>query len=277
MPIDLTGKPIAITGASAGIGKAAALLCARAGMPVAVMARREEPLRELVERIEREGGRAAHVVGDVTDPGANERLIETCIERFGSVYSVFANAGYGQEARQHEMPDEEIRAMFETNFFGTLNTIRPAVRRMLERGAGHVLICSSCVARFPLPYFAVYSATKAAQHHIGRAMRLELEPRGVHVSTVHPIGTKTEFFDVAASRSWNKDETITEHAPSFMMQSPEKVARAVLRCLRRPRPEVWTSAAVRYGMSIGSAFPRLADMGVRRMVRQRENGAARRG
>ncbi|TVQ63893.1 MAG: SDR family NAD(P)-dependent oxidoreductase [Phycisphaerales bacterium] len=270
MPIELAGKPIAITGASAGIGRATALACARAGMPVVVSARREEPLRELVAQIEREGGKAAHLVVDVNDPEACERMIALCAEQFGSVYSVFANAGYGQEALEHEMPDAELRAMFETNFFGTMHTIRPALERMIPAGAGHVLICSSCLARFPLPYFGVYSATKAAQHHIGRSLRLEIEPTGVKVSTVHPVGTKTEFFDVAQRRSWDGAQSLSDHGPSWMLQSPERVANAVLRGLRRPKPEIWTSPFVRYGMVFAGAFPRLADLGVRKMVREHE-------
>ena len=274
MPIDLAGKPIAITGASAGIGRATALACARAGMPVVVTARREEPLRALVEQIEREGGKAAHLVVDVNDPEACARMIDVCVERFGSVYSVFANAGYGQEARAHEMTDADLRAMFETNFFGTMHTIRPALSRMIPAGAGHVLICSSCVARFALPYFGVYSATKAAQHHIGRSLRLEIESSGVYVSTVHPIGTKTEFFDVAQRRSWEGAQPLSDHGPSWTMQTPERVADAVVRGLRRRKPEIWTNAFVRYGMVIAGAFPRLADMGVRKMVRDREKQSA---
>ncbi|TVQ33856.1 MAG: SDR family NAD(P)-dependent oxidoreductase [Phycisphaeraceae bacterium] len=274
-PIDLKDKPICITGASSGIGAATALACARAGMPVLLAARREDKLAEIVERIRSEGGEAAAEVVDVADAEACERMIARAIEQFGSIYSVFANAGYGLEKAVHEMSDEEMRRIFEVNYFGTLNTLRPATPHMLERGAGHLLICSSCLARFPIPYYSAYSATKAAQHHIGRAMRLELEPHGVHVSTVHPVGTKTEFFDQVKGHS--RRTTLVEHSPDFFMQTPERVARAVVRCLRRPRPEVWTSKLTLWGMAFGAATPRIADMGVRHMVRKRQAELERRG
>lgn len=267
--IDLQRKPICITGASSGIGRATALACAMAGMPVALQARTEENLRRVQREIESAGAKALIVPGDVSDQAACQRLIDDCMEQFGSVYAVFANAGYGEESAVHDMSDEAVREMFEINFFGTLNTIRPALPHMRSVGAGHVLICSSCVAKFPMPYFSIYSATKAAQHHISRAMALELKAAGIHVSSIHPVGTKTEFFNTARQRSGGNDYQLIEHTRDAFMQTPETVARAIVRCLRRPRPEVWTSMPVRYGMSIASMMPRVSDFFVHRMVKRR--------
>jgi short-subunit dehydrogenase len=272
MPIDLTGKPIVITGASSGIGLSTALHCARAGMPVLLAARRVDRLKDAAERIQREGGRAIAFACDVADPEASRRMIDACLNNFGSIYSVFANAGYGLEKPIHEMPDADIRAMFEVNFFGTLHTIRPALPHMLSARQGHILICSSCLAKFSIPYFGVYSATKAAQNHISRAMKMELEPLGIHVSSVHPVGTKTEFFETAQHLSG--DQTLLQHTPPMFMQSPDTVARAVVRCLRRPKAEVWTSQLVRIGMAVSMLVPRFADMGVRGMVRDYNRRAA---
>lgn len=272
MPIELTGKPIVITGASSGIGLATALHCARAGMPVLLAARRVDRLKDAAERIQRDGGRAIAFACDVADPEASRRMIDACLNPFGSVYSVFANAGYGLEKPIHEMLDADIRAMFEVNFFGTLNTIRPALPHMLSAKQGHILICSSCLAKFSIPYFGVYSATKAAQNHISRAMKMELEPRGIHVSSVHPVGTKTEFFETAQHLSG--DQTILDHSSTMFMQSPDTVARAVVRCLRKPKAEVWTSQLVRVGMAVSMLVPRAADMGVRGMVRDYNRRAA---
>lgn len=267
MAIQLSGKPIIITGASAGIGRATAIACARAGMPVVVAARRVGKIEELVREIRHDGGRAESVVCDVANPDDCERAVAVCLETFGSVYSVFANAGYGMEDHAHGC-GERLRHIFETNFFGTMNSIRPAIPFMQRQGAGHVLICSSCVARFALPYYGAYAATKSAQHLMGRAMNLELRPFGVRVSTVHPIGTKTEFGDVVRAKSEVREDLIAKHTPALFMQTPERVARAVVKCLRRPRPEVWTSHFVRISMAFCAAFPRLADISVRGMVRE---------
>ncbi|HYE60686.1 MAG TPA: SDR family NAD(P)-dependent oxidoreductase [Phycisphaerales bacterium] len=268
MPKDLRNLPIAITGASSGIGMATAVACARAGMPVALGARREDKLERVAEQIRREGGRAIVVRTNVDSPADCEALVERTIAEFGSIYSVFANAGYGADtpiAPPNAASDADIRAMFETNFFGTLNTIRPALPHMLKAGRGHVLICSSCLSKFALPWHTVYSATKAAQDHIGRGLLVELKPRGIAVSTVHPIGTTTEFFEQSAARSHKAagaadgPKPAEIRTPRFMMQPPETVANAIVKSLRKPRGEVWTSLPVRLAFATLTAFPGLRD------------------
>ncbi len=267
--IDLKGKPICIAGASSGIGEATAMACAEAGMPVFLGARREDRLTSITRRITKLGAKAACMPLDVTDPDACREFVASCAEEFGWVYGAFANAGYGEEAGACDMTDNAVRAMFETNFFGTLNVVRPAVEQMKRMNSGHVLICSSCVARIPLPYFSVYSATKAAQHHISRAMNMELRDSKIRVSSVHPVGTKTEFFDVARDRSGDEEYSLIDHTSERFMQTPEKVADAIVKCLRRPRSEVWPSRAARWGIGFAGLMPRTSDLLLRRMVKQR--------
>lgn len=280
MGIDLRGKPIAITGASSGIGAATALACARAGMPVALGARRADKLDAIVQRITSSGGKAVAIVMDVRSPDDCERFIDDAVKSFGGLYSVYANAGYGEEAPVHEMSDAQVRDMFETNFFGTLSTIRAALPALRSNAPGltgvrgHVLICSSCLAKMWMPCYAVYSATKAAQNHIGRAMNLELAREGVRVSTIHPIGTRTEFFDVVKAKA-NRD-LISLHTPAAMMQPPELVAAKTLACLRSPRPEVWTGykgVTVRTLMSIANMLPGLTDWSLGSAMRKTWNKA----
>jgi NADP-dependent 3-hydroxy acid dehydrogenase YdfG len=267
--IDLSGRPIAITGASSGIGAATAIACAKAGMPVALGARRTDKLEAIAAQIRSTGGRAICIATDVTKPADCERLIAECIREFGSVYCVYANAGYGEESPLHTMTDERVRAMFETNFFGSLNVIRAALPHMLKNPGpdrGHILWCSSCLARMSLPNFSIYCATKAAQAHAASAMRHELAPQGIHVSSIHPIGTRTEFFDQVQQRSGGDRATI--HLPRRMYQTADFVANRTVACLRRPRGEVWTGLSgksVRIGMALATMFPGVADWSLKRM------------
>ncbi len=272
--MDLAGLSIAITGASSGIGRATAIACAAAGMPVAVGARRLDRLESLVAEIKAAGGRAIALETDVDKPEDCRRLIDATAGAFGSIYAVFANAGYGLEKPIHETPDAELRAIFETNFWGTINTIRPALERMLPAHGGHILVCSSCLSKLGMPFHGHYSATKAAQDHIARAMRAELRGTGVHVSSVHPIGTSTELFDRSAERSGSVRAIRT---PMFMRQPPERVARAVVRCLRRPRGEVWTSIPMRLAFAAATAFPGMTDFALGRMTDRLNREHARRG
>jgi short-subunit dehydrogenase len=266
VPIDLTGKPIAITGASSGIGAATAVACAAAGMPVALAARREDRLRAVVDLITSRGGRAIAVACDVDNQEDCRRLVERTAEAFGSVYSVFANAGYGFESRVLEMDDAAIEAIFRTNFYGTMHLVRAAAPRMLEARTGHILICSSCLAKLAVPMYAAYSASKAMQDHFGRALRIELAGTGVACSTVFPVQTSTEFSVRTAAQSDGKAVMTGSGRKS---QTPETVAAAIVRCLRRPRGEVWTSRSTRLAFALATAWPGLADRMIAREWKRR--------
>lgn len=272
MPRDLAGRVIAITGASSGIGAATAVACAKAGMHVALFARREEKLREVADRVASFGVRAHVVVGDAQSPDDNSRLLDACESALGGFDALFANAGYGQEAMTIDMPEEDIRRMFEVNFFGCLDLTRRAIERFRERGSGHALMCSSCLAKLGMPYYGCYSATKACQDHFARAMRLELSGTGVHVSSVHPIGTSTEFFETA-DRLSKGGLRLMDRRQRLGMQPPERVARAVVACLRKPRGEVWTSLPARLAFGTTVMLPGLTDWALRRMLEKRRRTA----
>jgi short-subunit dehydrogenase len=263
MTIDLRGRPIAITGASSGIGEATALACAAAGMPVALAARRLDRLDALADRIRSAGGKATTRALDVADKDAAADFINSAAREFRGLYSVFANAGYGAEQPVHLMPPDDLRRMFEVNLFGSLNVIYPAMPVLQANPAphrGHILWCSSCLALMPVARGGHYSASKAAQHHLSRAMRLELAGTGIEVSSVHPIGTRTEFSQAMLAKS-GKPERIRK-SPDWIMQPPSRVADAVVACLRRPKAEVWPGLrahVVRTLMCAAAAWPAAGD------------------
>lgn len=268
MARDLRDKVIIITGASSGIGAATAIACAEAGMDVVLTARREERLREVAAKVEQLGRRAAIVADDITAPGMAQRLLETATDTFGRFDAVFANAGYGIEATMLETSEFELRRIFDVNFFAGVELLQLAGAALKSQGRpGHLLMCSSCLGKFMIPLHGAYSATKAAQSQICRAMKLELEGANIDVSCVYPITTETEF--IAASRRLGprRKERISDHAPRLFIQSSERVARAVVRCLRRPKSEVWTSLIVRTVAGVMTMCPPFLDLVMRRFVR----------
>ncbi len=272
MPSDLTSNVMVITGASSGIGAATAIAAAEAGMDLVLNARRAQKLEAVAEQARERGVGAELVVGDVTEKDLSARLLHTAQERFGRFDVVFSNAGYGLQTPVHETADEQWRRIFEVNFFASLDLLREAARRLLAGGRrGHLLMCSSCLAKFTLPYYSAYSATKAAQNHVCRAMGLELEPHGIHVSSVHPVTTATEFFEVSTRLSGRDPEgkSVPDHSPKLFVQPPQRVARAIIKCLRRPRPEVWTSFTVRAVAGAMTVFPRLFDVAMRSQVKRK--------
>ncbi|MEW6741230.1 MAG: SDR family NAD(P)-dependent oxidoreductase [Planctomycetota bacterium] len=257
----LLGRVLVITGASSGIGAATAVAAAKAGMDVVANARRAERLEELATRVRALGREAKIVAGDVAEGGMSARLLDAAVTRFGRFDVVFANAGYGFKKPSHELSEAELRRLFDVNFFAAVNLLCEAARRLLAaRSPGHLLMCSSALSKFTLKNYAAYSATKAAQNHFCRAMRMELRHRGIEVSSVHPVTTATEFFAHAAEHEGEDPVRAAGSAPRWMVQSPERVAAAIVRCLRRPKPEVWTSPGVRLLAGLVTAFPRLLDL-----------------
>ena len=278
MQRDLKGKVAIITGASSGIGAATARAMARAGIDVVLVARRGEKL-ELVAHSVRAIGRKAHViVDDVADSAHAARVLDEATRVFGKFDIVFANAGYGMERPIHEMNDDEIRTMFEVNFFASLTLVRAAANELLRCGrGGHLLMCSSCVSKFSIPGHGLYAATKAAQESVCRAMRFELAHADIEVASVHPVTTTSEFYERSASRSGLPAGDVPEHAPRWFIQTPDRVASAVVACLKRPRSEVWTSFTVRMSAALFTLFPCILDVVMRREARRQRAEKLRRG
>jgi NAD(P)-dependent dehydrogenase (short-subunit alcohol dehydrogenase family) len=216
----------------------------------------------------------------VARPGTSARLLDTAEHRFGRFDAVFANAGYGIRKNLADLEESALREIFEVNFFAANHLLREAAQRLIRaRRPGHLLMCSSSVARFTLPEYGAYCATKAAQAHICRAMRMELKPFHIEVSSVHPITTTTEFAEVARRRSGRppQDPDIIHQVPKPFIQSPQRVAQAVVACLRRPRAEVWTSLTVRWLCGAVTAFPWLLDVLLARRIADRAAGSPPQG
>jgi short-subunit dehydrogenase len=270
MSRDLNQKVIVITGASSGIGAATAIECARAGMNVVINARRADRLDAVAEKVRAVGGKVETVVGDVTDQSISDRMLDAAEQRFDRLDAVFANAGYGFCRPAHEVTNDQLRHIFEVDFFASVDLVNAAAKRMIARSSGgHLLMCSSCLAKFTLSGYSAYSAAKAAQNHICRAMNVELKPHRIHVSSVHPITTTTEFFSVAERHSGRQvDASVAPgHASRFFVQTSEHVARAVVKCLRRPRPEVWTSFTTRAVAAVMTLWPGSMDLVMRKVAR----------
>src|SRR5215216_472200 len=186
-----------ITGASSGIGAAAARRASKAGYRVALGARREDPLRDLAGQL---GGdeRAVGVRCDVTEWDDNHALAQRALDSFGRIDAVFANAGFGGKRGFLEASPEEWRSMVLTNVLGVALTIRATLPHLLERGTGHYVLTSSVAGRRMLPG-SLYSATKWSVTAIGEALRSELrqmhDNSAIRVTLIAPGLTDTGFLD----------------------------------------------------------------------------------
>lgn len=198
--IDLRGKRILLTGASSGIGEAAAEKFAKAGAHVIAVARRVELLDALVARITAAGGDARAVPCDLADLGAVDKLVETV----GPVDILINNAGHSIRRPLAESLDRwhDVERTMTLNYYSPLRLIRGFLLPMLERGDGHVInVLTWGVMNEAAPLFGAYNASKSALAAISRVAETEWAPKGVHCTGLYyplvatPMIAPTKAYD----------------------------------------------------------------------------------
>ena len=217
---------VAITGASAGIGAATAYALVDAGARVAVSARREDRLAKIVSDLGDDN--VVPVVGDVRDPALNDALVATAVDKWGRLDTMVANAGIGAYGGILEVDEATLTEMVQTNYLGTVWSVRSAVRQFRGQGDGGDLIIVSSVAGFRGgAEEAVYAGTKHAQVGLAGSLDRELRAEGTRVTLICPAGTATEFA-IGAGR--------TEGSPQLdEYLRPDDVAHAIRTALEQPR------------------------------------------
>jgi NAD(P)-dependent dehydrogenase (short-subunit alcohol dehydrogenase family) len=143
---------VAITGASAGIGRATAVRLARDGAAVAMCARRSDRLEDTAEAVRQAGGTPLPIVADVTDDAAMSRVVDETVTRFGRLDAMLCNAGYGIYGSIDQIPPDEMRRVMEVNYLGTYQAARAAIAAFRRQQRGHLLIVSSVVGKRGIPY-----------------------------------------------------------------------------------------------------------------------------
>ncbi|ETZ27193.1 fatty acyl-CoA reductase [Mycobacterium intracellulare MIN_052511_1280] len=187
-PIDLAGKRILLTGASSGIGEAAAEQFAREGATVVVVARRQELLDALAERIITAGGEATAIACDVSDMDAVDALVADVEKRFGGIDILINNAGRSIRRPLAESLERwhDVERTMVLNYYAPLRLIRGLAPGMIERGDGHIINVSTWgVLSEASPLFSVYNASKAALSTVSRVVETEWGEQGVHSTTLY--------------------------------------------------------------------------------------------
>lgn len=245
----LAGQVAIITGASAGIGAAAARRLAGAGATVVLTARREGRLTTLADAINsRTAGRAVAVVTDITRAEDRVRLVQRTMTHTGRVDILVNNAGVSQPGVLEEIDEALLRASLELNFFAAVALMQAVIPAMREQGHGRIINVSSPAGRIGFPGLVCYAASKAALDAATDAARLELRPFGVRVSLILPGNVKTEIWGVGRELG---EELVEAGGPyqrlyGSMLRTAglaerygsrvDVVARAILDAAASPRP-----------------------------------------
>jgi 3-oxoacyl-[acyl-carrier protein] reductase len=221
----LTGTVVAITGASAGIGVAAAHQLVEAGANVVLGARRAERLESLVAELGPD--RAIAVPMDVREPSAHAQLVDAGVQRWGRFDTMVANAGIGLYGSILDWDDERIAEMIDTNLSGTVWSVRAAVPHFMANGGGDIVIVSSVAGLRGGGDEAVYASTKFGQVGLAGALDRELRAHGVRVTAICPAGVSTEFA-MGTGR-----EPDSPFLADFL--TADDVAHAIVTVLQQPR------------------------------------------
>lgn len=245
------GSNIVITGASSGIGAALAAELARRGARVAAISRRAVR------------GTAASIQADLGVPEERARAAEEAVRALGRVDVLINNAGVGIYAPSWKTGMDDMRRMFEVNLFAAVELTQRFVPRMVERGQGQVVNIASIASKVTLPWFTLYSASKAALEGFTRGLRMELHGTGVGAMLVCPGYVKTAF---QASVLGGHPPPKLAHNKKFASTS-EAVAKAVADGMEADKRTVVIPRVAGWGMvAVGGLLPGVMDARLRAMM-----------
>ena len=246
--MQIRDKIVLITGASQGIGAAMAAAFSKRGAKPAVTARSEEKLRAL------DLPDSFAVAGDLTNAADRRRIVASTLSHFGRIDILVNNAGTGLYAPSLDASMDQVRTMFELNFFAALEMAQLAGAAMRERRSGAIVNVSSIAGLVTLPWFTLYSASKSAVSSLTDGMRTELRPFGIHLMAVCPGYVQTEFqAHVLAGRPPAKLSGMRNRFAMTAVQCAEATVRGVERD-RRVVVTPWSARALALGARLLPRF-----------------------
>jgi len=262
--MQLLGKVVVVTGASMGIGEAIARMFADNGASVVLLSRdaeRAEAARGRIGNPER----ALALACDVRNREEIDRVVGLTLHHFLRIDVWINNAGHGILDAVANVDMAACRETFETNFFGAVEAMQAVIPVMKQQGSGTMINVSSVAGHIPLPFHAVYSATKFAMNAIGKGARIELKNSGINVMTVCPGYVRTAF---GANAIKGKEQKQTRPA-QIRGITAERVAKAVLRGYLKQKREVVVPWTMHPMIKIYQLFPGLVEWSMAKMVRER--------
>jgi short-subunit dehydrogenase len=233
VPRPLEEAVVVITGASSGIGRAAAVRLSRRASALVLCARSEEALAEVAAECEGAGARTMHRTLDVSDEDAVEALAAAAVERFGRIDVWVNNAGVIAYGSFEEIPSGVFRQIVETNLMGQVHGARAAMRRFRQQGSGVLINMSSVWGRVSTPQVTPYIVSKNAVRAFSECLAGELvAEEDIHVATMVPQAVDTPIFEHAGNFTGRQVRPI----PPVL--DPEEVARGIELCAENPKREV---------------------------------------
>lgn len=230
--MNVRDKVVIVTGASEGIGLAAARLLAADGARLALAARSEENLRTLAAELERSGTDVAAFPTDLRREDQTRRMVEQAFARFGRIDVLINNAGQGMAGFLEHAPVEDYLRLVELNLFGPVWAMQAVIPLMRRAGGGLILNVSSMVSKMHIPGLGYYASTKAALNVLSETARYELAGDNIRVITVFPRATATDFGkNSRGDQALRQRQRSGAHPSAMIVDSAEHVARCIGRAI----------------------------------------------
>lgn len=229
----LAGKVALVTGASSGIGEAAARSLAAAGAEVVVSARRAQKLDALVAEIGDNGGKAAALAGDVSREEDAFSMIEDTIEKFGRIDILVNSAGIIDAGGLESLSIDQWQRVIDVNLMGTIYTCKAALPQMKAQGEGDIINISSTAGRRAAGLMGAYSTSKFGLTGFTEGLRQEIGDHGVRVSIIEPGATETEVAEGISDPAMR--DAMRIHVARKGVMQPSDIADAILFIVGLPR------------------------------------------
>lgn len=249
MTMDLKGKAAIVTGASRGIGKALACVCAQLGINVAIAARTEGPLQETAEEIRKTYKiEVLPVATDVTKLSDLENLVNKAKEKFGKVDILVNNAGVSSQYPFEKQPFEDFENLVHTNYLGYVRLIRLVINDMIQRKSGAIInMVSGSTLCDPLPRnFLVYSSLKVGLRAFSKGLFWEMRDHGIKITSILPGVTDTDLTGKLKEITGDSSRLMTteaiENAVRFALTVPVNVCPLEIAVINQQTP--WTNPVI---------------------------------
>ncbi|MFF3677528.1 glucose 1-dehydrogenase [Streptomyces sp. NPDC002120] len=225
----MAGRSALITGASAGIGAAAARVFCREGASVTLVARREPQLAALTRELRAAGHQAQYVVADVSRTEDVARAVDAAVAAYGRLDAAFNNAGVGATPQPMHLLDEDVYdTVMDTNVRGVWNCMRHEIRAMLAGGGGSIVNNSSTAGLVATPVTATYIASKHAVLGFTKAAACEYAAHNIRINAIAPGSTRSEMIDNWLRQNPAMEEVLLRSAPLPRIADPTEIAEAAV-------------------------------------------------
>jgi short-subunit dehydrogenase len=244
-------QPVAIiTGASSGIGEAAARALSGNGYRVVLAARRKERLISLASKIQEGGGEALAIPTDLRQLDQIQRLVESTLQAYNRIDILVNSAGYGKLVWLDEQTQTDIQDQLQVNLTGAIQITREILPWMIAQDGGHIIHIASVASWVGLPTYSIYAATKFGLRGFLESLRREMRGTGITVSGIFPGAVDTEF-DQHTGIHWKT----TRVTPNWLLLTSDDVAQQILKVIKKKKNNTVIPGIMRLAVWANANFP----------------------